>query len=464
MADDLPVTADHFLPSGVDESGEYLSPPRTLEELVALAQQEFHLTPAKDRRAAQKVGEATSKPQLGFNAWLEDPAQARWGVILPPNASAGLKSALDVLIRHRASTLRFEPPVFEYEDGLTAAQFLVKHGVARGSGEVEKIPYYLLVVGKPTEIPFRFQFELDSEYATGRLGFDDPANYEAYIRQLIEYEKAPALPTSREAVFWATSNPGDTTTRMTAELLVQPLAGSMNNAYGLNTRVMGGAEATKSNLASVLAREQMPALLFTASHGLGFTKPTPGQHDRQGAFITQEWQAKTPVTVDARFAAADVPVGSRARGLVHFAFACFSAGTPRQDDYTHGDGAVAPMIADEPFIAALPQHLLAGGALAFLGHVESTWTYSFLEPGSAPNIVAFTRALQTLAKGAPVGHALRDLHDRGAQLAASLIESLHDVDFGAEADAAGIARNWIQRNDARAFMLLGDPAAHIRAA
>jgi len=148
--------------------------------------------------------------------------------------------------------------------------------------------------------------------------------------------------------------------------------------------------------------------------------------------------------------------------MVHFAFACFGAGTPTHDDYAHGQDISAPVIADKPFVANLPRQLLARGALGFIGHVERANGYSFIRPDDQPKLVGFMRALKYLLSGVPIGHALRDLHDHGVQLSHQLMETLNQMNYGRRYDPKEVAEQWSERNDARAHILLGDPGAHVR--
>jgi hypothetical protein len=296
----------------------------------------------------------------------------------------------------------------------------------------------------------------------GRLCFDSPDDYRAYVEHLIDYETSKAVPNSREAIFWAPANDDDRATALSSELLAQPLYDGLAASLGFDKQLFRGAQATKDNLAAQFARARPPALIFTASHGLGFSKPDPQQTVLQGALITQEWRPETAIATGHIFGGHNLTDRANVRGLVHFAFACYGAGTPRHDDFSHGRSKVAPIIADQPFVANLPRQALARGALAFIGHVERAWGYSFIGPRGAPQPLAFTRAVDRLLKGAPVGHALRDMHDKGAQLASSLLEDLNDMDFGRVVPAVIIAEKWKERNDARAHILLGDPGARLR--
>jgi hypothetical protein len=455
--------SDLIFLNGVDAlSGSYLTAPVTPDDLVELAQEEYNKTPPEVRDQTKSLSERKNQPTYGFNANLEDLAQARWGVIFAANEDDAIKAAIEPLIKHRADLLGFTPPVFDFRPDWNAARFLSQNGVEQGFGEVEKVPYYLLLVGDPSKVPFRFEYELDGEYAVGRLAFDSPDGYRAYVEQLIDYETSNAVPNSRDVVFWGTANEDDRATEMSSEWLVQPLYAGLDPKFGFNKKLLRGDAATKSNLASIYSRAQPPALLFTASHGLGYSKPDPEQTTLQGALVTQEWRPGLAISDGARFAGSDLTNGVNVRGLVHFAFACYGAGTPKQDDFAHGKSKVSPIIADQPFVANLPKQLLTRGVLAFIGHVERAWGYSFMGTTNQPMQSGFERAIRRLLRGLPVGHALRDQHDRGVQLSSSLLEDLNDMDFGKIISPLTIANKWIQRNDARAFILVGDPGAGLR--
>ncbi|MEP7198768.1 MAG: hypothetical protein ABI874_03015 [Chloroflexota bacterium] len=446
------------------QTGGYLTLPVAPEEIVARARAEFKQTSQSEREFTRTLNDKKTQPHLGFDANLQDLKQARWGVVFAADEDPAVKRALAPLIEHRAQQLGFTPKVFTVKPDDRAVDFLSNNDVSSGEGEVKKVPYYLLLVGQPTKISFRLQFELDAEYAVGRIAFDSADGYRAYVERLLDYETANAVPTRKQAVFWATANEDDRATLLSSRVLAKPLHDGLDAELGFNKQLFIGDKATKTNLVSQFTQAQPPALVFTTSHGLGFSQQDPQQYELQGALVTQEWLPDTPITSKQIFSARDVSSAANVHGLVHFAFACFGAGTPTHDDYAHGEGIVAPIIADKPFVANLPCQLLARGALAFIGHVERAHGYSFIRPNDQPKMVGFTRALSYLLRGVPIGHALRDLHDHGVQLSHQLIEALTQIDYGRVYEPKEIAEQWRERNDARAHILIGDPGARLRVA
>lgn len=471
------VEDDQFVMNGVDAlSGGPLWEPRSLEELAELALAEFTATPARQREELKSLSERKRDASFGMDVdRLDDPATARWGVIVPAAGGAELRKAIKPLLDQRATLLGAAPPVFEVGPDTTAVQFLRANGVERGLGVVAKVPYYLLILGSPEQISFRFQMELNSEYATGRLQFDTPDEYAAYAEHLVRYEQASLLPNSREAVFWAPERPIDPATSKSGPQLAQPLYAGLDPSLKFVGRLYRGdgaadgiKPATRDNLRAALGGPRPPALLFTASHGLGYRAPHPDQAAQQGALLSQEYIWGQPVGRDQWYGAEDlVRDGADVRGMVHFAFACYGAGTPRHDDYASPDGA-ARMIADQPFVAALPRQMLARGALAFIGHVDRAWGFSFLgaqaspPPGATTPLEAFQRALRRILRGDPIAYALRDAYDRGIHLSTSLLETIAAKSYGAEVAPVTLARLWVERNDARAYLVVGDPAARLR--
>jgi hypothetical protein len=463
--------------NGVDAlTGGPLRDAPSVEQVVAMAEAEFAGTARADREELRALSDLKSRVDYGMDVdHLDDPGVARWGVIVAEGEKASIGQALKPLIDHRAAQMGSEPKLLEVGPETTAVQFLRDNGVERGMGVVDNVPYYLLIAADPQKVSFRFQMELNTEYATGRLDFDSPDGYDAYARHLVEYETGQSTINRREAVFWAPERPVDPATSKSAPQLVQPLYDQLDPKSGFGKRLFRGDEdsadskpATKENLHSILSGSQLPAFLFTASHGMGYKKAHPHQTEQQGALLCQEYLWNTQIDSGQWYGANDlIKTGADLRGLVHFAFACFGAGTPQHDDYAPPD-APAPIIADRPFVAALPRAILARGALAFIGHVEMAWGYSFMapQPMAPPNgitpLEAFQRALRRILYGDPIAYALRDQYDRGLQLSSSLLETIAFKQRNQPVSAAALAQMWTERNDARAYLLVGDPAARLR--
>src|SRR5262249_50008644 len=169
------------------------------------------------------------------------------------------------------------------------SDFLARHGAGPGPADPENVPYYLLIVGDPESIPFRFQYELDVQYAVGRIAFDDVESYANYAASVVAAEERP-LSLSRTAVFFAASNPGDDATALSASDLVDSLFAKVkaaNPSWEFEKVVGDGAK--KGALADVLGGGKTPGLLFTATHGVGFPEGDQRQLRHQGALLCQDW-------------------------------------------------------------------------------------------------------------------------------------------------------------------------------
>ena len=132
-------------------------------------------------------------------------------------------------------------------------------------------------------------------------------------------------------------------------------------------------------------------------------------------------------------------------------------------------------IAKKPFVAALPQRmlrLLGRGALAIFGHVERVWGSSFLASGygsstsanqqSVKQTVVFESALDQLLQGYPIGSALDCFNMRYAALSTELTNLYHEIgDHPSTMQAYELAELWTSNNDARGYIILGDPAVRL---
>ena len=133
-----------------------------------------------------------------------------------------------------------------------------------------KVPYYLLVVGSPDRVDFRFQSQLDVSYAVGRVYFHTPEQYACYARTVVAAETAPpAIAAPLRAVLFGVRNDDDLSTQLSTNQLVEPLAREITEP-GWTIETVLGDSATKLRLRQLMGGPQTPSVLFTASHGMGF--------------------------------------------------------------------------------------------------------------------------------------------------------------------------------------------------
>ena len=415
--------------------------------------------------------------------WVDptDLAQAGWGIIFPyedphlPQWVPAIKEGLGPLLALRQSQAGPHFRIYEGAEGYrpneSASDFVARHG-ARVSdpADPEKVPYYLLVVGSPVEIPFHFQYQLDVQYAVGRIDFGrDPEFYANYARSVVAAETGGLHPAPR-ATFFGVSNPDDRATELSANYLVAPLAQRIREQHSDRWRVdiVLREEAGREQLKRLLGAET-PALLFAACHGVEFPKDDPqGRQVRhQGALICREWlgpeAGRGEIPRESYVAGEDLASDADLRGLVAFFFACYSAGTPRFDEYkklAFRDGLETT--TDEPFTAALPMAMLglAKGALAVVGHVERAWGLSFLGPRRTEQIAVFQSAVERLLKGHPLGSAMEYFNGRYAAVATELTAVLDRAQWE-EPDPFEVSEMWAANNDARGYIVLGDPAVRL---
>jgi hypothetical protein len=405
-----------------------------------------------------------------------DLGQAGWGVIFAPGVDRQIKEALSPLLDHRKA--QAEPfKVFDgpngYLQGDTATGWLQRRNVRMDVVNPDLgVPFYLLLVGPPDEMPFEFQYSLDIYWAVGRLWFETPDEFRQYAESVIQYEKARVVPTSRRAVMFATEHDFDAATQSFMRQVARPLATGEGGSSPVWTRPKFGLEtffgdnATKSTLANILRGKPQgtPALLFSGSHGMEFPLDDARQSEAQGAIVCQDWGGFGNIKAEHWFAGSDVPTDAKLHGMIHFFFACHGGGCPDLDNYNRLNNQPR-RIAPKPFFSRLPQKMLShpqGGALAGLAHIERAWAYSFQGQRGGSQIQGFRDVIGRLLRGERIGQATDMFNLRWAALSTELADRHADLMHGAEVPLRTLGNLWVARDDARNFMIFGDPAVRLR--
>jgi len=411
-------------------------------------------------------------------------SQTGWGVIFPFAKQARVpeyKEALSGLLERRAQQAGERFKIFEgpcaYRPGESKTDFLGRQGVGPGPPNPDKVPSHLLLVGGPEDIPFQFQFQLSVQYAVGRLDLDSVAELKSYAASVVAAEEQ-AFVRERSLSFFAPRNPDDQATGSSADHLVAPLVDALRkelrqgrNASAASWAIehLDGPAANKRSLLERLGGSRTPALLFTAGHGAGFPLGHAQQLERQGALVTSDWPGpiawrNKALLEDHTVSAADIGDGIDLRGSLLFFFACYGVGTPELDSFVSAAFGRPMRISPAAFTARLSKRLLgrSRAPLAVIGHVDRACNTSF-SWRSQPQLQVFQRTIVDLLRGKRVGTAFKHFSLRYAELATVLSDRLQEINQGtAPLDELNLAMLWTFHQDARGYLVLGDPAVRLR--
>ena len=413
---------ESFIYNGVNGStGRYLGQPSDEALFKALSGKTF----GNDNETQGDLDARTASRETSFGPMAGiDPTnlgQSGWAVLFAHadrEKIPAIKQALQPLLKLRASQAGEFFRVYDSGDGLlrpkdSKRKWLVRQGTGPGQpADPAIVPYYILLVGSPQSIPFRFQYQLSIEYAVGRIHFETLEAYAQYAENVVSAETG-GLKLPKRALFFGTDN--DRATQRSASELLQPLQDKLDTSRFVNgwqlDQLIGQGKATKSNLISALGGQETPSLLFTATHGVGFDLGDSRQIAHQGALLCQNWTgpAQTAHALDQNLyvAADDIPSDANMLGSMVFNFACYSAGTPTNNSFPKRAGAPREQIAPHDMLAKLPLRMLNRGALAVIGHTDRAWTTSF-----STGIGAFQASLTSMMAEVPIGHAAEFIDDR----------------------------------------------------
>jgi hypothetical protein len=414
----------------------------------------------------------------------------RWGVVVPEGPLGDrLLALIEPLRRLREEEQGAPARVYRVKPDLDAMQAVRwKDAVLRDETEFEtEQPGYLLLLGDFDHVSLELQQVLGSDGFAGRLAFSSDAGYEAYVDKVLRWSREHSRASAGRALLF-TAHDGTAATTVGYRALMAPSLESLRKLREMGSlsaeslAELGEPEnwSVRQLLAQVASPQ--PSVLFTMSHGLGAPRggwrSVDEQRARQGAM-----SLGGEGTLDAS-ALASTPF---LPGGIWFFLACFGAGTPARSAYYPWLAqlrevgmypgrlehllAALPREGERPFVAALPQAVLANpqGPLAVVGHVDLAWTYSFQDLGRvARNRPSrFQGLLRTLLEGRRAGVGLSALL-RFFNEANTELTTLYDHEESARlagrdssVDSAERAHLWMLRQDLFGYILLGDPAVRL---
>jgi hypothetical protein len=411
-------------------------------------------------------------PKHDLRDW-RDP-EVGWGMVLADSqdfSTAQKRDHADVpeplrdLLRDRtgAPVFHFVPDrnshgyLHNYTTGEDLRVDAAKTGVGSGC-----LPYYLLICGTPRQVPWTFQYVLNTSRAVGRLDLENDAmhNYVAALRR--DWSGAEAR--ANRAVVWAVDHGAKDITRLMraviAKMVYQDLAADpdiKDNALFFDG-LAGPAGAPE--LIAALARLN-PALVVTTSHGM-----TGPLNDRDAL------RAQLGLPVDQRrklLRPEDLLRAWQPDGAIWYAHACCSAGGDSESSFR---GLVQPgstvgraleqVAGLGALTAPLPRALLGASRplRAFIGHVEPTCDVTLYEKEtSQPLTNTICNALYYNlfdTDRQPVGMAFRSWYMRTSTLLTRL-ELAGRGPAPTRPDPDTLINCRLSANDVRSLVILGDP-------
>ena len=416
-------------------------------------------------------------PPADFREWW-DP-RVGWGVILPEVAGVdrnapedgktGVPEPIQRLIATRSERLKGPVPIFRYQPGSRERSVLLRNRAAQPDASIGgsgfgigrgQIPYYLLIVGSPSEIPWDFQYLLNAMYGVGRLDLP-AAGLARYVDALLSNWKfAEGESDVRRSLIWSVDYGGNDISTLMFNAIAKPVYEKLasDKDYATGAELVTAAEATHAALIDRLATHR-PRFILTTSHGnTGPLDATPNSLKQNVGLLVD--QTQRVLKIDELLAAWSPG------GAIWYAHACCSAGTDSTSIFEElvPDGPVKTVLkqvsAEGAAIAPLPTALLSAKRplRAFVGHVEPTfdWTVRQRETGQHITSRLQEALYDELYRGLPVAYALRKWF-----AGVGRFYSMHDTasrDYAAGQDTEGIILACLLgARDTGSTVILGDP-------
>ncbi|MCG8457586.1 MAG: hypothetical protein MI919_15030, partial [Holophagales bacterium] len=150
------------------------------------------LSVAEARRQARRL---LRRPKpLRYGLASGDLAEAGWAWISTEELAGEARRALEPLLRHRRAQAGELYRELTYVPGEGTVEFRSRLRSPFGRVEPRELPWYLLLVGDPRDLPHGFELELAVPHAVGRLAFRGEGwldHLAAYASRVVEHETRP---------------------------------------------------------------------------------------------------------------------------------------------------------------------------------------------------------------------------------------------------------------------------------
>ncbi|TDR39405.1 hypothetical protein DFR29_116106 [Tahibacter aquaticus] len=423
-------------------------------------------------RARELAPEAASAPALDLADWRSD--RVGWGVVLPDRdglSDADKAAAVDApaAIR-RLIAARGNAPVFRYKKEHARDGFLLRHFAHRAPARLRAsgqrgvrgdaaVPRYLLIVGSPGEIPWSFQYRLQTDAFVGRLDLDEEG-LERYVDALSSGWHGSRR-SADKPLLWSVDHGHPDITYLMRKTIAEKLQEAFVQS-GFDAQLLTDAQATHAQLNAALA-ERQPAFVLSTSHGATFPLDDAAK-----------LRAQLGLLVDRDHALLDIDAllqQWQPAGAIWYAHACCSAGADKPStfqklvDASSSLGRMLGAVAQiGPCTAALPRALLGAAQplAAFIGHVEPTFDWTLRDPDNGQRMTD-ALIIDTLftslhaARRTPVGMAMDGYYDAVAGLLLDhidAVEAFNNHEAGAEVRAM---KAKLMAMDRLGMVILGDP-------
>jgi hypothetical protein len=433
---------------------------------------------------------ARSRPSLLWSDTADASALAsqRWGVIAPRDAAGDrLLELVAPLIDRRRQQQGGRPVRIHRVPARMSLDEAVrwKKRAFRQREDLQlDVPRYQLILGDLDQVPLAMQQVQAADGFVGRLAFDREDEYRAYVDKVLRWEDRPASAPAGHAILH-TVHDGTPATRRGHAALMRPGYEVLERRRRFGEvrttalRLTGSDRPAPEELLAAADCGDGPGVLLTLSHGLGAPRAGWGAAARQ-----RREQGALSFGRGGALAGYDLAGRRFLPGGVWLAVSCFGAGTTDRSDYYHWldtlrraghvgheiEHVLDTLACERPFVAALPRAALASpdGPLAFIGHVDLAWAYSFFsldeQPMRRPG--RFMSVLRSLLHGERAGAAMRALAGLCDEVNTELT-ALYDEHARAgrpRLDDRARARRghlWMLRQDLAGYVLLGDPAVRL---